>query len=284
MTAIAEPLTQDPLWSRARAMFTRAVAALGAPAAIAAIALLSKRLRREIVAWLYPLESIVRRLLIAEAAELHRAELSRAKRAVRIERVPLRGMAMHWRPQAKRPSSQREEGREEGRTTGRVLSNMSTPQRPLPLPPPPGAGDAHALACARNINLPATWRASFSFALPRNPRLVPNARAPRILDLSRNYPPPPPPRASREIRPEHAPFRLARRFEALRRVLENPLPHVQRLVHVLAREVRRYSAIVRRAVLAGPRTDDYDRADPRLSIDALGAAWDAPEVFALDSS
>ena len=281
MTAIAE-LTQEPLWTRARAMFTRAVADIGAPAAIAAIALLGKSLRRETVAWLYPLESIVRRLLIAEAAELHRAELARAKRGVRIEHVPLRGMAQHWRPQAKRPSSQREEGREEGRTTGCALSNMSAPQRPLPLPPPQGAGDARPLACARSH--PQTWRAQFSFALPRNPRAVPNARAPRILDLSRDYPQPPPPRAARVIRPEHAPFRLARRFEALRRVLENPLPHAQRLARVLAREVRRYSAIVRRAVLAGPRTDDYDRADPRLSMDALGAAWDAPEAFAPDSS
>ena len=95
MTLTAEPLIAEPLWIRARAMFARAVAAIGAPAAIAAITLIGKTLRRDIVAWLCPLEHVVRKLLLAEAAELHRAELARIARAPRIERIPLRGMAQH---------------------------------------------------------------------------------------------------------------------------------------------------------------------------------------------
>jgi hypothetical protein len=247
---IAASLTQDPLWTRARAMFTRAVAAVGAPAAIAAIATLSKLLRRDIVAWLYPLECIVRRLLIAEAATLHRAEIARAKRNVRVEYVPLRGMAQTWiaTPPAAHCAK---------------ASSIDTIARPE----------------AARPNDPATWSAPFSFALPRNERLVPNARAPRIRALWGPPPPPAPERTPRIIRPERASLRLARRFEALRRVLENPAPYAERLAHMLAREVRRFSAVVRRAVLKGARTDDYDPADPRLSLDALGAAFDAPEAF-----
>jgi hypothetical protein len=37
--------------------------------------------------------------------------------------------------------------------------------------------------------------------------------------------------------------------------------------------------LVTRYVLAGPRTDDFDPHDPRLSIEALGAAFNAPEAF-----
>ena len=55
-------------------MFARAVAAIGDAAAIARLKELSPALRRRIVAWLCPLENIVRKLLLAQAAELRRAE------------------------------------------------------------------------------------------------------------------------------------------------------------------------------------------------------------------
>ena len=62
-------------------------------------------------------------------------------------------------------------------------------------------------------------------------------------------------------------------------MLENPLPHAERLARLLTRAVRRFPEIVRRYFFAGARTGDYDPADPRLSIDALSAAFTAPEAF-----
>jgi hypothetical protein len=142
---------------------------------------------------------------------------------------------------------------------------------------------------------PSTWRACFSFALPRNPHVVPNARAPRILNPWGDYPQPKKsdthaPSAAPELTTalntrvchsfsEDAPFRLARRFEALRRVLENPRPHAERLARVLAREARRVPQLVTRYVWASARTNDFDPADARLSLDALGAAFHAPDAF-----
>jgi hypothetical protein len=255
MTNIAASLT-EPLWTRARAMLARAVAAIGDASSIALLKALPRTLRRQIVAWLYPLECIVRRLLIAEAAELHRAECARAARGPRIERVPLRGMAMHWRP---------------GSGTASLQARMA--------PAVAERCEPEGSRSRLDRSHPETWRASFSFALPRNPHLVPNARAPRILDPWRDYPPPLPPRTPRVLKPEDAPFRLARRFEALRRVLENPRPYAERLARVLVREARRVPRLVTRYVLSGPRTDAFDPHDSRLSLDALGAAYDAPEAF-----
>ena len=276
----------NSLWTRARAMFARAAAmfgpagdgdaALSFVAHIASLVCLPPGLRRQIIAWLAPLEHVVRKLLLAEAAALQRAERANAN-SVRVELVPLRGVAQH--AQAQRPSSQREEDREEGRTTGRAISSLSTTPRPLPLPPPRGAGAALSTCVARSIDLarPETWRARFSFALPR-PHYVSNANAPRIRALWGGD-------THAHIRgPERADtpgapvrhsfaFRLARRFEALRRVLENPHPHAERLAHALAREAPRLDTIVQRAILAPCRTNDYDRDDPLLGVDAMGLAY-----------
>jgi hypothetical protein len=91
-----QTLIAEPLWQRTRASFSRAIDAIGTPAMIVAIATLTRDLRRAIVGRLFRLEHIVRKLLLAEAAELNRAEIARAKRSVRIEHVPLRGMAQTW--------------------------------------------------------------------------------------------------------------------------------------------------------------------------------------------
>jgi hypothetical protein len=254
MTDTAAPNT-EPLWTRARAMYARAIAAVGNPAAIAVMQMLERVVRRQIIAWLCPLECIVRRLLLAEAAELRRAERTRTEHGPRIVRVPLRGKAQHWQGgsaslQARIPPAVAEKCEPEG---SRSHLDKSRPEK---------------------------WRARFSFALPRNPHFVPNARAPRIRALWGPYTPSPePPRALRVIKPEDAPFRLARRFEALRRVLDDPRPYAERLVRLLVREARRVPRLVMRYVLSGPRTDAFDPNDPRLSLDALGAAFNAPDAF-----
>lgn len=235
--ATAAPLTAEPLWARARAMFARAVAAIGRPAAIAAIATLGERLRRAIIAWLCPLEHAVRKLLLAETAALKRSPSWKTSFEVR-----------------------------------NGAANKSAC----------AAGAAHA---EPDISRPETWSASFSLSPPRDPLAVPDCRAPRIRALWGGENAAPALvmlKASAHARHATA-FQLARRLEALRRVLEDPLPQAQRLARLLARAVRRFPEIARRYLLAPARTGDYDTEDPRLSLDAMGAALAAPDVFA-DSS
>jgi hypothetical protein len=228
----ANTLVAEPLWTRARAMFARAAAALGGPAAIAAVAVLSGAVRRTIVGWIAPLECIVRKLLLAEAARL---PVSRA------------GLEARMPPQVK-----------------------TAPERAKP-----------------DLQRPETWRARFSLSLPADPRAVPEARAPRIRALW-DAPPvmivsaaPPPARRlppGGPSKPSPA-FRLARRFEALRRVLRNPLPHARRLARVLRRALRRFPEIVRRFALAPARASARDVDDPRLVLDAMGAGFAGGVAF-----
>jgi|GEM_PF-1008701 len=238
MTAIAAPsLIAEPLWTRTRASFARAIAAVGAPVVIAAIQLLTRKLRHVIIERLCPLENIVRKLLLAEAAELRRAALAQAGRSPGVSVVEL-------------------------------------------LQPPPASAQSAAssarAASRPDLSHPETWRVRFSFAAPRDRRRVPDSCAPRMRSLWGPSPPPPAPEP--ESRPRHrnnedSPFRLARRFEALRRVLDNPLPHAERLARVLARAVRRFPEIVRRFVMAPARSNGWDRDDPRLAVDAIGAGF-----------
>lgn len=226
-------LTAENLWTRARAMFARALAALGDPAAIAAIATLPSALRRRIVAWLAPLEHIVRKLLLAEAAQMRAAPTWTAALQARIAA----------------PACAREGASEDARSN----SNPSTPE---------------------------TWSVRFALSLPRDPRIVADAHAPRIRSLWDDGPvatrrPSP----VRQATAEDGAVRLARRLEALRRVLENPRPHALRLARLLKRAIRRFPEVARRYWLSPPRSGDYDPADDRLSLDATAQAADAPHVF-----
>jgi hypothetical protein len=239
MTAIVETPSPAlaPHWERARASYARAIAQLGGPAAIAAIARLSRALRLEIVRWLCPLEHIARKLLLAEAGRLLRDERARAAHGPRLVRIPLRGIARH--------------------ATSRNAQTVFSPVY--------GGGKGAP---------PETWNARFSFAPPRDPLAVPEARAPRMRALWGSSAPaaPPPPRTPRTLDEAEAPFRLARRFEAVRRVLADPLPYAQRLVRLLVRLLPRYPEAVRNFAFSPARASGYDPADPRLSIDATGLA------------
>jgi hypothetical protein len=267
--------TAPSLWTRVRAMFARAAAALllrpgggdaalGMIAEIACCAELSRQRRAKIIAWLAPLENVVRKLLLTKAAALHRAERAAAMRAPRIERVPLAGMAHHW--------------------NGRTASLQA---RPAPAVAEKSAPE-HPRAKVDPAR-PETWRAHFSLAIPRDPRRIPDARAPRIRALwdddthARRAASPSVPQPNARVCHALSPaFRLARRFEALRRVLENPSVHAERLARALARETRRRSSIMRDYLFAPCRANGHDPADPRLTVDAICEAFDALEAF--DSS
>lgn len=131
---------------------------------------------------------------------------------------------------------------------------------------------------------PETWTASFALALPRDTHLVQDRHAPRIRALwgpSARPAEPPPPAARRDRGP--ASFRIARRFEALRRVLNDPAPHVRRLAAAQRRALARSPQIVSRYALIGPRYSGYDPVDERLPIDITGAALTTRSKL-LDSS
>jgi hypothetical protein len=244
----ALPLSQPALWTRARASFARAVDAIGAPAAIAAITLLTHAMRRTIAGYVLRLEHVVRRVLLAEAAQIQRAQASRRELAVAAildRRRPRRHSVCNVAP------SVRIEAAGEG-ARGPVAFN--------------------AVQCR------------FSFALPRDPRAVPEAHAPRIRALWGNAPQATPRRIQRAVvAEEHASLRLARRLEALRRVLDDPIPHARRLARLLTRAVRRFPEIAHCFAVATSRTNDYDRADDRLSVDAMACAIGAADAFANSS-
>jgi hypothetical protein len=270
MNAIDDPptLTNAPLWQRAQAMFSRAIAAVGAPAAIAAIGLMTRSLRRDMVRWLAPLEHIVRKLLLAEAAELHRkaqADLrAAAARAPRMQIVELRslGLAAHA------PIAE---------------VGCSTPRGGAGGGAIPAASVETPIATARvDIGAPDAWRVSFSLAIPRDPRALPEICGPRIRALWGSSDPTlqePPPAPQRGHTTDLA-LLLARRFEALRRVLQDPAPHARRLLRRLLTIRHRFRHVVERYANAQASTGDYDPADPRLRLAAWGLALNAPLAFA----
>ena len=128
---------------------------------------------------------------------------------------------------------------------------------------------------------PETWSARFALAPPRDPRAVPDARAPRIRALWGPTPQPPPPVARRPGEP-HTPLHLARRFEALRRVLADPRPYARRLANLMRRLVRRHPEAPLRFTSRSARVSHFDRDDPRLGVECCAAAFNALPAF--DSS
>jgi hypothetical protein len=247
MNVIAETarLTEAPLWERARAMFARAVAAIGQPAAIAAVAALPSELRGRIVGWLLLIETIVRKLLLAEAAALPRPK----ENGPRLVEIPLRSVGVY------------------------ALVNQTAASASLA---PPARRKASDLA------RPETWRASFAFSLPRDAR-VPERQAPRIRALWGPTPPPSPPApAARQRHRQKSAFLLARRLEALRRVLNEPARYVRWLANRLRDLQKRNRDLAHQAFVATSRGQFCDRSDPRLRLNAIGKALIAR--FAFDSS
>lgn len=125
---------------------------------------------------------------------------------------------------------------------------------------------------APDLTRPETWSASFALAIPRDSRLVRDRSAPRIRALwgASARPIEPEPRAPQRQR--STPFRIARRFEALRRVLNDPSPHIRRLAIAQSRALKRSPNVVSQYALIAPRRYGYDPVDVRLPIDITCAA------------
>jgi hypothetical protein len=57
------------------------------------------------------------------------------------------------------------------------------------------------------------------------------------------------------------------------------MPHAERLARLLTRAVRRFPEIARRFAAAPACSSDFDRADHRLSIDAMASSIGAADAF-----
>jgi hypothetical protein len=216
-------------------MFARAVDSLGPPASIAALPLLSRGLRRELAGWIALMESIVRKLLLAEAAQLPSPRGEGAGGGVK---------------------------RDAG-ISSRVPCSANFEQAPLhPASPLAGRG-RDAFAMSIDPSLPHTWPAQFSLAPPRDAD-DPSER--RLAAHDRDHP--------RRPRRTVA-LRLAMRFEALRRVLDDPAPHALRLARLIARLSQRAADIARRFAIAPALPDFVAPCDPRLVIEVMGRAFAA---------
>lgn len=239
MNNAASPPTTAPLWERLRASFGRLIATFGAPAALALLSFGSRTARLNIVRQLLMLESFARKLLLIEAAAF---ELPRPPRGPRLITVPLH-------------------------TGAPVVNDQRARTAPAPRAP--------------DIANPETWRAQFALSLPRDVQMVSDHHAPRIRALwgddTPSAAPPPAPAPARTRRP--ASFLIARRFEALRRVLNDPSPHVRRLAIAQRRVRRRSPELIRRYALAAPRSSVYDPRDQRLSIDIYARLFSEPALL-----
>ena len=228
------------LWERLRALFARVIAAVGAPAILAALTL-APRMATEIVRQLALVEILARKLLLADAIAL----IPPPQRGPRLVVTPLRASGLYTVKQTRR--------------------RARTPAR------------AYAIEPAR----PETWSARFALALPRDPRVVQERRAPRIRALwgdARTPPAPPPEPAPRRLHNDA--FRVARRAEALRRMLNDPAPYARRLARARGVGVARSREIITRYALRAPRRFVGDARDPGLTIDIFDIAIRAQSVFA----
>jgi len=239
------PPTTPPLWERLRALFERVIAAIGAPALIAALTF-APGMRTGIVRQLALVEILARKLLLAEAAAL---SAQAPQRGPRLVEITLAASGLYTAPQTRRRN----------RTS--------------------------AKARALDLSKPETWSARFALAIPRDTRAVQDRRAPRIRALwgETHSPPAPKPTPSPHATTSEA-FRIARRAEALRRVLRDPAPYAMRLAHARRIGVARSPETITRYALKAPRRFVGDHQDPRLTLDIFGAAVRAHGLLLIDTS
>ena len=225
--------TPPPLWVRLRAMFGRVIAVIGAPAMIAALTL-SPRLRTQIVRQIALMEILARKLLLAEAALV--ATAPAPQRGPQLSEARLRATGLYT------------------------------------LPEPTRAGCARPAPRIIDPANPETWPARFALAIPRDTRIVQDRYAPRIRALWGNYHAPAPAIERTPPQRNSDAFLVARRAEALRRVLHNPAPHITRLARARRIGVARSRDTLLRYTFSAPRRFVGDRYDPRLTIEIFTAA------------
>jgi hypothetical protein len=296
MSVIADPARLANLWSRIRAMLERARTEIGAFDPLAA---LTRARRLTIARWIALIETIVRKVLFVEAAALIVAASAAQKpyNGPQLTIIPLRTFALASHAAPCGPISA-DAGVGVTESVGVTAPSFVAESRrrpaqfalarctsPYPLAPSPSRGGGIARckstgarrATAFDAAKPETWRVRFALKPPRDPRLC--KQRPRIRALWGPYvePPKPPPRTQRNSTP--LALRLAMRFEAVRRVLANPAPHVRRLALLMPRLCRRDRDAPMRYAAETAHPHRSDDIDPRLIIEAMGLALSAAPLF-----
>ncbi len=247
----ANPDTIANLWQRLRSMMARASVVIGALPALAVLTALTRRRHHEIASSIALLEAIVRKLIFVAAAEMRSAEAAGSKhsRLPRLEIItpPSPSWSAGFQPALSAEALAKAEG---ARST-------------QPFDP----------------NQPETWRVRFKLAPPRDPMALPESRAPRIRALWGATPPPPPHAPSQPRRLVPSPLRLALRFEALRRAIDDPQSYARRLARVMPRLCRRYERAAERYAIASARPYCRDERDSRLILDVMSLALIAAPLF-----
>lgn len=240
MQSAPPPPTTPHLWARLRALFERVIAAVGAPAIIAALTF-APGMRSGIVRQLALVEILARKLLLAEAAALAAQPQQSGPRLIE---TTLAASGLYTAPQTRRRSR------------------------------------APVKARALDLSKPETWPARFALAIPRDARAVQDRRAPRIRALWGDTRSPPMPKSqphSRRFVSES--FLVARRAEALRRMLHDPAPYAVRLARARRIGVAPSRETITRYALKAPRRFIGDQRDPRLTLDIFGAALRAHAIL-----
>jgi hypothetical protein len=203
-----EPFNLEDAWEGVAYLYDWIVSLFGAPAKLAALLLLRRKTRCDLLAWLGPVEALARRLLLLKA--------------------------------------------------------LALPKSNAPPAPPPAKGRltmafADRAEWALDEN-PETWRVRF--------RVVPCNTLERPHPVGETDAP-----AGRRRSTLYNAYPLARRIEALRRVLDNPDPAVKRLAHFLA---------TRRAALVAAFGPYRPPGGP--ARDALSNTQNALELALINSS
>lgn len=146
------------------------------------------------------------------------------------------------------------------------------------LPPKRRRTRVRSNARARDLSDPETWSARFALAIPRDARVIQDRYAPRIRALWGDTRSPPATEPPSRMQTSEA-FRLARRAEALRRMLHDPAPYVSRLARARRIGVARSRDVITRYALRAPRRFVGDHYDPRLTLDIFSAAVRAHAIL-----
>jgi hypothetical protein len=247
-TSPPENTTRD-LWESARYLLRWLVSVCGDPCALVGGGWLSRKDRREILHWLRPVEAIVRRLLVAEAAQIAQTLQPDKENAAAVKSAPYPGDSPAARPRFCRVHSPDPEKPASWSVRFSVYGKGERPP----------AGRA-ALPGPRIRTLGPDPLANVLSAVARAEAAA-RHRA-RVAEMFRDTLSPQAERPKASLRAGN-PWNLARRIEALARVLENPQTYARRL----ARRLRKQAAWLTEACRPPPPPEPGHR--PRYGDEAL---------------
>lgn len=250
------------LWSAAHAMFQRMRAAIGDTEALAARRRLAAEESRAVRKWLGPLEAMVRKVVLVHALTLVESGAARSKRGDTHARTA----------PAELPTA-----------SAMRVCHPEPPAAPpavtlIALAPPPvhfvtQATAAAATAPAARARAPSLrlWPRTPASAGPRVRDVGPNLL---VRDVQRDVVRLAAARSMAGLRRRRrsAPARLARRIDALSRIIDRPLPAARRLARTLA---ARPQLAIRLAARRPPRTRLYVEPECALAhTHAFNRAYD----------